>query len=325
MRYREYISGKVAPAGRLQFWSDAVSDIFFPLASRFEEPVRFNGILQHWELEKVSLSHFESDPVAYKRDKSHLRRLHEEQLLVTFAVKAEILFSQNKIELKGGKNQFLIQRGHLPYEFEHSERNELWVLKVPAPLLRRFVRSVDSFSCNMFAADRGIGGLLFDTIRLLPARLKDVDGPLLGSLDQYLVELLALALESDDRVLGSSAGTVQKAHLARIDRYIRQNLADRSLSSETIAAACGISSRYLHALFQSSGSSVGRWIRELRLRACEAELRNPKERSSIAEIAYRWGFGDQAQFSRHFKSQFGRTPSEVRLEGRDAIRNDANL
>jgi AraC-like DNA-binding protein len=34
----------------------------------------------------------------------------------------------------------------------------------------------------------------------------------------------------------------------------------------------------------------------------------------VAEIAYRWGFGDQGQFSRHFKSHFGKTPREVRTE-----------
>ena len=324
MRYREFISRDVDPEGRVKFWSNAVSDVFFPLSSTFGDPVLFDGSLRNWDIERISLSHFNSDPVAYHREKSHLKRCREEQLLVTFAAQSGVRFAQDNIELKGRKNQFLIQRGHLPYEFEHSERNELWVLKVPAPLLGRFVRSVDKFSCNIFDADRGVGGLLYDIIRMLPGRLKDVDGSLLGSLDQHVVELLALALEADDRVLGSSTGTVQKAHLARIERYIRQNLADRSLSSETVAAACGISTRYLHALFQSSGSSVGRWIRELRLQACEAELRNPKGRSSIAEIAYRWGFGDQAQFSRHFKSHFGRTPREVRLESADAGRSEAD-
>lgn len=45
---------------------------------------------------------------------------------------------------------------------------------------------------------------------------------------------------------------------------------------------------------------------------CDEMLRDPSCRKSISEIAYRWGFADQAQFSRHYRAQFGKTPSEAR-------------
>jgi AraC-like DNA-binding protein len=35
-------------------------------------------------------------------------------------------------------------------------------------------------------------------------------------------------------------------------------------------------------------------------------------RKSLSEIAYQWGFGDQAQFSRHYRAKYGCTPSEAR-------------
>ncbi len=35
-----------------------------------------------------------------------------------------------------------------------------------------------------------------------------------------------------------------------------------------------------------------------------------------AEIAYRWGFGDQTQFSRVFKAEFGVPPGEFRENAR---------
>lgn len=38
----------------------------------------------------------------------------------------------------------------------------------------------------------------------------------------------------------------------------------------------------------------------------------------MAEIAYRYGFSDQAQFSRLFKAQFGMTPSDWRRRARSA-------
>jgi AraC-like DNA-binding protein len=63
---------------------------------------------------------------------------------------------------------------------------------------------------------------------------------------------------------------------------------------------------------------VCRYIRNQRLAMCDAMLRDPACRQSIAEIAYRWGYADQAQFSRNYRSRFGHTPSEARTASRAA-------
>ncbi|MFD0540294.1 helix-turn-helix domain-containing protein [Actinomadura luteofluorescens] len=39
-------------------------------------------------------------------------------------------------------------------------------------------------------------------------------------------------------------------------------------------------------------------------------------RTTIADVAYRWGFSSQAHFARHFRARFGRTPSETRASAR---------
>ena len=70
--------------------------------------------------------------------------------------------------------------------------------------------------------------------------------------------------------------------------------------------------RYLHQLFESQERTVCGWIRHQRLLMCDEALRNVADRRSITEIAYQWGFGDQAQFSRSYRAHFGRTPSDTR-------------
>jgi AraC-like DNA-binding protein len=132
-------------------------------------------------------------------------------------------------------------------------------------------------------------------------------------LGRCLVELLCLALEDDERALGSGMSSVRVGHLARVERYIRKNLANHAMTVEEIALANGISSRYLHELFKGSDKTIGQWIRGLRLEAALADLQDRRRRETVAEIAYRWGFGDQAQFSRHFRAHFGKSPREVRL------------
>ena len=84
-----------------------------------------------------------------------------------------------------------------------------------------------------------------DTARGIPRRMEQLGAVARDGLGQCLVELLCLALEDDDRALGSGMSSVRLGHLARIERYVRKNLTNRAMTIEDIALANGISSRYL--------------------------------------------------------------------------------
>ena len=313
---RIYTTGDMPPARRMSFWSAAVSEVFFPLESSLARPQDFDGKLRNWDMGQTSLTVFNNSAVHYRRERRHLCRDGDEQILVSFARQSPVGFTQNGLTLECGKGQFVIQRGLSPYEFDQRETNELWVLKLPADLLRQRLRSVDRYSTSVFEADAGAAGLLTDMLRALPRRLAEGGAPVREGISACLVELLAMALEADERVLGSTMSTVQSAHLVRIERYVRTHLADPHLSPETIARGCGISVRYVHHLCRATGVSLLNWVRDLRLRACDTAIGDPTRHESLAEIAYRWGFSDQAQFSRQYKALFGRTPSEARAKAR---------
>ena len=86
-----------------------------------------------------------------------------------------------------------------------------------------------------------------------------------------------------------------------------------------MARGCGISTRYLHGLFRDTNQTHGSWIRDQRLEACRESPRHASNRQTAAEIAHRWGFGDQAQFSRAFKAHFGLPPKEFRDQSRKPV------
>jgi AraC-like DNA-binding protein len=134
---------------------------------------------------------------------------------------------------------------------------------------------------------------------------------------RQLLELLGLALASDPRALTSSASAVRAAHISRAERYIRANLSDPDLSPERVAEACGVSKRYLHELFRDMNATVAQRIRDERLIAARDKLGMPGS-SALADIAYRFGFSDQAHFSRLFRQTFGQTPSSYRQQMAEA-------
>jgi AraC-like DNA-binding protein len=99
----------------------------------------------------------------------------------------------------------------------------------------------------------------------------------------------------------------------QIRSFIEDHLGNQDLSLADIASAFGISSRYVHVLFQSDAETVSEYIQRRRLEEAARSLADPMHaRISIAEIAARHGFKSQAHFSRLFRERHGMTPREFR-------------
>lgn len=301
---------------RSRHWHEAIASAYFPLELRFREADRFSGDLTTWQFGDVSISRLTCDALQYLRLPHHFRATREEEFLVTVPAKAEVFFSQSGSEVKCRPGGFILERSNEPYQFSHAEPADMWVLKVEADALAGRVRTPDRFCSLQFEADNGAGGLFTDMLHLLPARFDGMTQEARATVGRQLVDLLALAIKADDRVLTSGNSTVRSAHLARIEAYVRANLQDFRLDPDRIAGACGISTRYLHELFRDTNQTVRSWIRDQRLAACREALEDPGNIQTAAEIAYRWGFGDQTQFSRVFKAQYGVPPGEFRESAR---------
>ena len=73
-----------------------------------------------------------------------------------------------------------------------------------------------------------------------------------------------------------------------------------------IAEALNISKSYLYLLFQGENITLNRYIWDLRLEKCRADLANPlHSHRTITEIAFAWGFNNSTHFSRLFKERYG--------------------
>jgi AraC-like DNA-binding protein len=293
-------------------WRDVISGAYFPLDLSFRDADRFEGRLEAWTFGPVSLSRLTSDPLSYVRRRRHLAGEAEEHYLVTIPALTDVHFAQCGREVRCNPGGFILERSNEPYEFSHAARNDLWVLKVPGSALAGRIRQPDRFCTMQFDARTGVGQLFVDLLTLLPLRFAALSAEARAALGQQLVDLMALAVKEDDRTLTSSASPVRDAHLSRVETYVRRHLADPDLDPERIAGACGISVRYLHELLRDTNRTLGQWVREERLDACRAMLADPTCRRSVAEIAYAWGFADQAQFSRLFKARFGASPRDFR-------------
>lgn len=291
-------------------WQCAVSSTFFPL----ETTVRsddFEGKMQTWKLGDIGLSSMRSDAILYKRHKRHFLNEVDNSLLITIPKIGSVGFEQGKRTASCLPGGFLVERGDIPYEFWHNAENELLVLKVSAESVRARIGSTDRFGALSFDGRAGVANFFLDTVQATAAYAETLDNEARGVAGKHLLDLLCLAIQSDDRVLHSNISSVRAAHLHRAEQFIRDNLALETLSSKTVAEACNLSQRYLQKLFNDSDKSITEFIREKRLiRAHEDLTFEPS--ISIAQIAHKWGFAEQSSFSKLYRAQFGCTPSDTR-------------
>lgn len=298
-------------AERVGFWNHVIAETYFPLRLTYRDEARFQGRLSMRRVGEVSLSRLETDALAYERGKGQIARQAGEEFLITIPRRSPVEFSQLGREVSCPPGRFLVERGNEPYRFSYAAPNVLGVMKISRAVLAERLRQPDRFCAQHFDATRGVGAL-FSTMAqaALDTDTKGASADLVG---RQLVELLALSLSEQAETEGLSA--VRAAHLRRADAVIRRDLLNPALDPERVAGACGISKRYLHEIFAEDGRSVAREIREQRLRAAREAVAMQGD-LTLAEIAYRFCFSDQAQFSRQFKEAYGRTPSAFRAEMR---------
>ena len=302
-------------ANRSARWREVIAQTYFPLQLEFRDPDRFRGRLKHRAFGEVALSRLTSDPVSYTRRGRDIRSAQDEDFLITIPRRSPVEFRQLGRDVRCEPGGFIIERGDAPYRFRYDQPNDLFVLKVSKAELCTRVANPDSLCARVFDATTGSAQLFSSMVALAQDSDAGLNPSALDALGRQLLIFLSLAVGDAGAGDTDSISAVRAAHLARIDKFIRANIKSSDLSPEMIAHQCGISKRYLHDLFRTANKTVAQQVREYRLTAARDDLAGTGQ-ELLATIAYRYGFADQAQFSRLFKARFAVTPSAFRSGAR---------
>jgi AraC-like DNA-binding protein len=311
MTLEQYSTDNAAAPHRAAAWSSIIAETYFPLHLSFRSPETFRGRLSRREMGQISVSRLSTEPLQFERRPHHIKSATEEEYLVTIPLKSPVVFRQLGKEVRCDPGGFILERGDEPYRFSYESCAVLYVMKVGRQALADRIHDPDRFCAKVLNGYSGMGALFSSMVQGVHDQEMSTDYRSSSVLTRHLLELLALSLEevgAEDPGAGSS---VRTAHLRRVEQVIRDNLTNPNLSPDMIADLCGISKRYLHELFKDVNGTVSQRIRDRRLLAAK-DMMEAQPQKSIAEIAYSFGFSEQAQFSRLFKAAFGETPSGYR-------------
>ena len=137
-------------------------------------------------------------------------------------------------------------------------------------------------------------------------------------IETMLLDLVALTLGANRDVthLAKERG-LRAARLMAIKADIRQNMGHSDFAVGAVARRHGVSTRYIHMLFEGEGKTFSEYVQDQRLREAHRLLTSSAYADTrIGEVAYAVGFSEQSTFNRLFKRAFGATPSDVRLASR---------
>lgn len=249
---------------------------------------------------------------AIRRTAEHTRADPELDYLLHFQLSGSSMFQQGGSPIARMRpGDYTVTTTHSPYrmEFVHGDHS-LFTLRFPASFIDLPEQLVQPVTGRPLPSTDGFGRYLAPFVSSVARDAELLRGPVGGRVARNLIDLFATGvvelIDSDPLGHGSPL-------FLQVTDYIARHLADPGLEVGSIARASHISVRSLQALFQDQGTTVTDWIRERRLEGCRRDLANPALReAAIGEIAHRWGYQDQAYFSRLFRRSFDETPREWR-------------
>lgn len=176
-----------------------------------------------------------------------------------------------------------------------------------------------------------VHGMVIDTRAPLGVMLGDHLRSIVRNIDALRGEEAAMAAGATLALVRGTLGTaVRNSHrairpavhraapLRRAFDFIDAHIQDPSLDVDRITEALGCSRAALFRLFSGQGG-VERYIRRRRLGGAARDLSDPTRVLRIGEIAKRWGFANDAAFSRAFRHAFGMSPRAARRHNLNSL------
>jgi AraC-like DNA-binding protein len=315
-----FSTATVEPPSQLSYWREVVCATFVGLdVEPLQRPTAgFRGEVTAHGLGSLRVATVTSQPHAVVRSPAMIRSSPDDDIFVNLAVRGTALMAQDGREAVLRPGDFTYYDSGRPCRIACHDPFRLVVLKIPRDQFTLRCKPPKDVAATPIRGDRGVASLFSSLLRDIPARTSGLPEEVAERVGVTVLELLTTALA--ERATGIRPALPREAQLLRARRYITEHLGDPALSPSTIAAALGLSVRYLHAIFQTDSTAPFRWILERRLELAAQQLADPRQAGrSVTSIAFGVGFKDTSHFSRAFKDRYGVCPRSYRHHDNDGF------
>ena len=141
-------------------------------------------------------------------------------------------------------------------------------------------------------------------IKIIKSHLKQLIDNRQKLFNKYFAEVSSLDIKLH-------TSSIDKDFIGRVINYINANIDDPNLNVENLAEELKLSRSQLYRKIKAlTGQTANEFIRKIRLDKAKELLENGSE--TVSEVGYKVGFSTPSYFTRCFKSEFGKLPTEVK-------------
>ncbi len=312
-----YSTSKVVRGNRLTYWNDLHSRLLTPLEIKALDRTTFQASASIERVGDLTMMRAESLPATIEHRARHVAQTKERRFRLLMNVSGRLGVRHVGRELVLEEGDFVLLDDAAPYRVDFREPNVALGFMIAPPQLRKYLPTPALLCGLRMPATRPLNAVFGAMLRGvwtqaecgMPAAQAQ---PLSRSLLQVLATTFAL-----ERVGAVEPSFAAASRRAEIKQYIELNLRNPDLGPTMIAAALGLSRRYMRLLFAGERESVSAYVRRRRLEECALEFTRAPGRS-ITATASDWGFRSMAHFARAFRSRYDQTPTAFRRRRRAA-------
>lgn len=320
----DFTTASVRPADKLNAWQAVVHDACVPMALQSKRVSRFYGDISSRDVDDICISMVTADGHVAKHDRPQIARTRGDFLLVSLQLAGEGILEQDGRSATTSADDLVVYDSDRPYRWSFQTGFKQLVLRIPRHHLQHRLDLAPRYTAQSVCCKTGMGKIASDYLASLfhQSALLETDNHRL--LADSAVDMLTATISAHVRTPCGARTNIQSLHLKQACKLIAENIRNPDLNPEMIASALKISVRYLHQLFRSLDTSVGRHILHERIAGCARALTQPKfATTSVSAIAFSWGFNSAAHFSRAFRAEMGMTPRDYRASPADAFESPA--
>jgi AraC-like DNA-binding protein len=308
---------------KAECWNDIFAALHAPMEARPVSPDHFGPEGSVLALGACRMGAVSSLPGRVHMSAGGPARARHPRYFLHLQLEGRLAVAQDGRECLLDPGDMVICDSTAPYTLDYRDPCSTLVLAIEAGELKKRIPAPAEMLGHKLSGERGLTATISIMMRSLWEQGKAGHIPAEAgvSIASTLLDLLATSCLSAGlglRLIADSAVIVGRR--LRIRRYIEANLRDPELSARSIAAAFGISPRYLHIIFAREDETVSNCVLRRRLEETAKQLIDPAWRKrTITEIAFGWGFNNATHFARVFKERTGCSPREYRARAAEPL------
>jgi AraC-like DNA-binding protein len=313
---RKELSTEMLPPGlderqRVRLFADLVGQ--FSDSADFDPApdIRFRAAMNSTYIGSTILGSCDGTFVGVRRERRHVRESGDDRYCLTrniSTLEAQVVHRGREFTVRpGALTLFKLDE---PFQSaDRSSRTQFTCVYLPAEALRAVVSGVD----DMVGRELESGGTLSLAMDYSDMLLKhpvaaDEAGLAIAT---HLLDLTSIGLGArGDVALRARRGGLRAFSLKAVLMILQKRFSEPDFSAQKLAAAAGLSERYVNELLYEAGAGFTARLNELRLRKAAELLARGEAR--VSDIAFDCGFNDLSYFNRCFRRRFGLTPTAAR-------------